>query len=43
MGDNSEILFQMYLEESFPGDGKRMRSDVTRKSIAWKIVNYLKG
>ena len=45
MGDGSEskILFQKYLEESFPSGGKRTRSAIIRKSLAQKIVKYLKG
>ncbi len=43
MANGSETVFQTYLDETFPSDGKRTRSAIVRESFARKIVNYLKG
>ena len=41
--NDSESAFQAYLMATFPPDAKRTRSAVIRRSLAQKIVNYLKG
>ena len=38
-----EMIFQTYLNENFPKDGKCTRSAVIRSSLARRIVDHLKG
>ena len=40
---DSELVFQSYLESTFPPDAKRSRSAVIRRKLADRIVNHLKG
>ena len=40
--DSSSILFQSYLDNTFPPKAKRTRSAVIRQQLADKILRYLK-
>ena len=39
---NCETIFQTYLNENFPKDGKCTRSAVIRSSLAGRIIDHLK-